>query len=63
MHEKSVTKEDLEEVQKPTEILVDLYINAELLGKLVQDYEHKFEQFLEDLKFVQIVLRRRFEDY
>ena len=52
--EKHAANEDLESMEIPTGLLIaDRHTNAELQENLLRDYEHKF---------VQTVLRRRFED-
>ena len=46
---KLATNEDLESMEIPTELPgADPHTNVELQGNLLQDYEHKFEQFPED---------------
>ena len=47
--------DDLETMDVPRELsIADPHTNAELQGNLLQDYEHKFEQLLEDQKLSQL---------
>ena len=52
---KPAANEDLETMEIPTEVsIADPHTNAELLGNLLQDYEHKFEPLPEDQKLTKL---------
>ena len=52
---KLAANEDLETMEIPTEVsIADPHTNAELLGNLLQDYEHKFDPLPEDQKLTKL---------
>ena len=52
---KLAANEDVESIEIPTELRNAYpHTNAELQGNLLRDYEHKFEQLLEDQKFFKL---------